>query len=329
MAEATAPQQARIDAAISRYLAELTAGGELGPSDLDEIEAHLRSLIDDLRDADLTIDDAIAEATRRMGEPCAIARELTCVRSPFGATLSRGRAWSSAVLLVPVIVLALVDAVRSHGGGLGVELALCAIVALALAARLSWARPIVIGAIGFLMVPIAIATLRYESHPLWLVWAAGTLAFIAPWRRRELSKPGWSLALQLGGMFAALLISVFPAPDPTMIRSLAALALPSCLLGIIGTIVRARWAVAAVILGVVALVASVAQLWIQHLAAGADSFTLARLVTNSAAILAAAIGGVLAWRTTVTSRRSAGSAVRQVAPLRTVVVITSSLQLIA
>ncbi|MGE0870175.1 MAG: hypothetical protein AB7P03_16540 [Kofleriaceae bacterium] len=302
MIAAREDDQAQIDAAVACYRDALAGAAELAAPDVDELEDHLRSLIDDLRERGLGAQDAIAEAVRRIGEAQAIAREHARARSPFGATLSRGRAWSSAVLLTPVIMHALIHAASSGGGRMIIELALCAVVSIALGARVSWARPMVIGAIGFLVVPMTIATIRQESHPLWLVWASGTLAFIAPWRRHELSKRGWSLALQLGGVLAALLVAVFPAPDPIVIRQLATLALATSVLGVIGSILRARWAVAAAVPTTIALAVSVTELWVQHLTAGADSFTLARLVTITVFTIAAGTGAVLAWRTTPSRR---------------------------
>ena len=68
-----------IDEAIEQYRQELVAEASLAKGDLDEIEDHLRALIDELR-ADqpaLGLATAIAQARERLGEPRALAREKT------------------------------------------------------------------------------------------------------------------------------------------------------------------------------------------------------------------------------------------------------------
>ena len=94
-----------VEQAIEHYRARLAAEAELARGDLAEIEDHLRTLIDALREDGLPAGEAIVEAARRLGDPRQLAREHARVRTPFGAKLSRARAWSACALLLPYLVL--------------------------------------------------------------------------------------------------------------------------------------------------------------------------------------------------------------------------------
>src|SRR5450432_659801 len=128
------------DQVISQYRNELVAEAEFARGDLDEIEDHLRVLAHELRDTGMPRAQAIDEACRRLGDPRSVAREHARVRSPFGAKLSRARAWSAAALIVGLVVLTRYQH-GDPGPALGIQLKLAIVIALVLAARLSWARP--------------------------------------------------------------------------------------------------------------------------------------------------------------------------------------------
>ena len=91
---------------IATYKRELVAEAELARGDLDEIEDHLRVLATELRDRGMPRIEATIEACRRLGDPRAVAREHARVRSPFGARLSKLRAYSAVALIAPILIQA-------------------------------------------------------------------------------------------------------------------------------------------------------------------------------------------------------------------------------
>jgi len=66
-----------VDRAIADYRAELAANAAIGAGEADELEDHLRLLIDELRAAGATTQAAIAAARVRLGAPREIAAEST------------------------------------------------------------------------------------------------------------------------------------------------------------------------------------------------------------------------------------------------------------
>ena len=256
------------DRAIEHYRAELQAEAELARGDLAEIEDHLRSLIDELRAGGLPAGEAIAEAARRLGDPRQVAREHARVRTPFGARLSRARAWSAAALLAPLVYLQLCMTVQyGWTPGWTVDLALSVGILVALAARLPWARAIVLG--------VLLTTVGWDvmwlagggggTHVgLELLACGGALAFTIPWRRHELSPGALALAL-LGPAYAAAatLMQHQIAWRGHRVTHLpwGPLALAGVLAAGAGTVVRGRWAVAPCLLAAGALVLSIAQTW--------------------------------------------------------------------
>lgn len=124
-------EDSEIDAAVAAYTAELQAEAELGRAEVGELEDHLRATIGDLREHGLPASHAIAEAARRLGDPRAVARESARVRSPFGAKLSRARAWSIVALMVPLLASAFTNvALMSARDGTWMLIAPAAQVAL-------------------------------------------------------------------------------------------------------------------------------------------------------------------------------------------------------
>ena len=296
---------ADVDRAIEDYRAQLRDEAELARGDLAEIEDHLRTLIDELRGAGMPVAEAIGEAARRLGDPRQLAREHARVRSPFGARLSRARAWSAAVLLAPMVYLQLCATVQAGwAASYTLELVLAAGVLAAVAARLPWARAIVLGVtltvVGWDVVWVASGSATpYMWHQF--VACAGALAFVAPWRRHELSGSGLALAL-LGPAYAGaatMLALYFSAPGGAVqFVPWGPVAMIGVLAAGAGVLVRGRWAAAPAAVAAGALVLSTLAVW--SLRVRMPSPELWRAMFLGWMLLgaaAAAAVAVLAWRT--------------------------------
>ncbi len=293
-----------IDDAIEQYRRELTAEAELAHGDLAEIEDHLRTLADELRATGMPAGEAIAEAARRLGDPAQLAREHARVRSPFGAKLSRLRAWSAALLLMPFVLwdlrYAMHAGLASRGGFL---LAVTGTLVLALAIGRTWARPVVLGSL-LAMLPWNLAMIAIfpvaSTEILQTVCFAGAIAFLVPWRRGELSPSALALAL-LGPAYtgaATMLTMYMTAPgniainDPWGVISYA-----SVLAAGAGGLLRARWAAIPAALGALALAAAAHQLWPLEARMPSAELWHAMLVgTMIAGAIALALSARLMWR---------------------------------
>ncbi|HTM20957.1 MAG TPA: hypothetical protein VL172_10630, partial [Kofleriaceae bacterium] len=257
-----------IDRAIQDYCHDLQAEAELARGDLHEIEDHMRSLVDELRGRGLPVGAAIAEAARRLGEPRALAREHARVSSPFGARLSRARAWSAAALLAPMLAwlgLYIVPVTGAFSRA-GMELVVGSVLVLALVARRAWARPVLLGGMAFFVLPAALwAALVPGASPLWMLWHLGIAAFLAPWRRRELTPAGWALALHVWTYGAAAFALGFQVTTNdgswNLVAPASQVALGAAMLATAGSLLRARWAALASLLAAAALAAVVFELW--------------------------------------------------------------------
>lgn len=293
-----------VDVAIAQYRSQLAAEAELARGDLAEIEDHLRMLIEALRAAGLPAGEAIAEAARRLGDPRQLAREHARVRTPFGAKLSRARAWSAVVLLLPYLVMtarwALHDGLRSRGG---LELALGGTLIVALALRQAWARALVLGSLVTLAVQDAFVLIALGPSPYLIVRLAcyaGAGVFLAPWRRGELTALGAALVL-LGPAYSAAVTVVgllLTAPGNVVLADpWGTLALAAVLVAALGGLVRARWAAIAAALAAFALVQATVGLWPLHVRMPSPelwrTMLLGSLVAGAAASAACA---VLTWR---------------------------------
>jgi len=294
------------DQAIAHYRSEVVAEAELARGDLEEIEDHLRSLSDELRDGGMPRAQAIAEACRRLGDPRQVAREHARGRSPFGAKLSRARAWSAAAVLVTMLI------VSRHGdllsGGkltpMGLELGLYVIALVALIARVGWARPIIVGSLVVTLVRTvvwsAISAQGLAGLP-WLVGTAGALAFVMPWKRGEIRLAGLVLALLAPAYSAAMASMMFEltAPHGVMLANpFGTLALAGALVTGAGIVTRARWASLAAAGTAVALAVTAGHLWglTVRLPDGA-AYRAMVLGLFAVGCSGAAIASVLAWRT--------------------------------
>lgn len=244
-----------IDHAIESYRAELAAEAELARDDLAELEDHLRTLIDDLRATGLSSEQAITAARQRLGDPALLAREHARVRTPFGARLSRARAFSAGTLfLVYVIASWLAHSPRLdiwvHMVGIGV------VLGVALFARLSWARAAVAGVVGYNLFDLGLYLVTYDGAWLapqdWMFAALqlGVLAFVMPWRRGEIGPAGYALGL-ISVMHLASLTSMWSVAQlsPELGTAVGNAAYLVTLLAGVGIVMRARWAAALAALG--------------------------------------------------------------------------------
>jgi len=297
---------AAVAAAIRGYREELVAEADLARSDLDEIEDHLRTLTDELRTTGMPVAAAVTEAARRLGDPRDVAREHARARSPFGAKISRGRAWSAAALYAPMVVC--VAIVRFTGLGFRevspyIHLGMGSVLVVALVARLTWARPVLFGAMACQAV-VACAWLVGvpDVNPLSLVWTLGTLgvvAFLLPWRRGELTGAGSSLLLQVWSFCAVSSLVL-----PTLAIALAVpllVAMLAAIVAIAGQILRARWSAFASAMAAVMLTFSFVEAWSLTPFApdmfGADLWRGLNLALLGSGAIAAAVSAVLSWRT--------------------------------
>ena len=290
-----------IDDAVAAYRAEVLAEAELARADIAELEDHLRSLIDELRASGLPAGQAITEAAHRLGDPRAIAREHARVRTPFGARLSRARAWSIVALMVPLLASGFANVVEMSPRNL-LELGFGAVLALAMAARLTWSRPILLGGFAFWTAWYVVALLSYDGiNPAWLVLHAGLLAFLVPWRRGEITAAGAALALQVCAFGAATFALGFQVTTRdgawTFVAPAAQIALVAAIVATAGGVLRARWSALASATSAVTLGIALAELMPLRFRIGDELFHVGTLATVATGALAAAAGAVIAWRT--------------------------------
>jgi hypothetical protein len=195
-----------------------------------------------------------------------VAREHARVRSPFGARLSRARSISAALLMLPLLLNGYLHTIPTRGvfSTPGIVPILGTVMFIALLARLTWARPLVLGGVGFFaLAAIQQQYVDFGDGLLWLVPLVGTTMFVMPWRRNELCRAGYALALQSLAFGAATVA----AGMMIVVSSTSAYRMaPAALIGVIalviaasGTVLRARWAALASAVGAVALVVSAIQ----------------------------------------------------------------------
>jgi hypothetical protein len=251
---------------IAKYKLELTSEAELARGDLEEIEDHLRVLASELRDRGMPRIEAVTEACRRLGDPREVAREHARVRSPFGARLSKLRAYSALALIAPILIQAArgVAAGRGLYSTSGMELVLSMVLAVALAARVTWARPIVLAGMICFSLEIVLGVYARTSNPLWLVPYVGTVLFVMPWRRVELTASGLALALSVwsytGAAFAMnFAITTHGRTDWRPVSYGAVLALFTAVIATMGGVLRARWGSLAGLVSAVALAIGVGE----------------------------------------------------------------------
>ena len=292
------------DQLIATYKEALMTEAELARGDLDEIEDHLRALAGELRDHGMPGAAAVREACRRLGDPRVVAREHARVRSPFGAKLPRLRAYSAVALAVPILVRAASDVFPIEGiaSRVGLQIVLAAIVTLALALRLAWARPIVLGGIAcFGLVALHAWLAWHHGTPVWLVAYAGMFAFLVPWRSHELTTSGWALALNAYAFgcatFGLMWDFVTPDNDFRLVAPAAMIAFATTIVATSGTVLRAKWSA-------IPALASAAALFVTVLEMSARAFTSMSPIVEGfmmaifvSGVFAASLGTLLTWRT--------------------------------
>jgi len=295
-------EEAAVTAVIDRYRRELVAEAELARSDLDEIEDHLRTLTDDLRAGGMAGAVAVTEAARRLGEPRQLAREHARVGSPFGARLSRTRAFSVIALLVPALVWSAIETVPYTGWWsiFTLELGFGLVLAGAMAARLGWARPILLGGMVFALGQNLTMLPWFPGVAMWMVWQAGMVAFLMPWRRGEVTTAGVGLALEVWPFLAAANVYLFvsTAPDAWALAAAPTIAIAATIAAVCGHVLRARWGAIAAWVASLALVVSAGMVW--DLGMRFDHGEVIRVGLLAATVLgavASAASGLVAWRT--------------------------------
>jgi hypothetical protein len=291
--------EATIAEAVAAYRDEVLAEAELAHADLSELEDHLRSLIDELRTAGMPAAQAIAEAARRLGNPRAIAREHARVRTAFGARLSRLRAWSVVALMVPMLADGFASFARLPASN-QLEIAFGVVVTLAMALRLTWARPILLGGVAFWAAWFVVSLVSYPAvNPAWLVAYGGMLAFLVPWRRGELTGAGLALSLQAWAFGAATLALAFQISTRSgfdLVAPAAQVAFVAAAIATAGGVLRARWSAVASVVSALTLVLAGDELLHVRFTFGGDLVHAATLVAIASGALSAVVGAVIAWR---------------------------------
>ncbi len=307
-----------VASAIRGYRDQVVAEAELARGDLDEIEDHLRTLTDELRGTGMPAALAVTEAAHRLGDPRELAREHARVRSAFGAKLSRTRAWSAAMLLAPMLVYFGISVLPYEGwwSRAGLELGFGAVLLVALVARLSWARPVLLGGMGFFVLPAALwLGVAPGSTPLWLVWQLGIVAFLVPWHRRELTAAGAGMALQVWGYGAAALALGFQVTTNdgswSAVAPAAQIALGAAIVATTGQLLRARWSAVASGVSTFTLLLAMHEMWsLTFRFAHPDLYRVCLLGMIASGAAASAASTLLAWRTARSSLGTLESVLR-------------------
>ncbi len=290
-----------IESAIEAYRQQLAAEAELARGDLDEIEDHLRTLAGELRDTGLGAAEAVAEAARRLGEPRSVAREHARVRTAFGARLSWPRAVVAALLILPILVMTR----WSSGANLEIDVELAAgfLLVAALLARLSWARPILLGGFGFFVLPTAMWLATGAGASVWFVaWFVAIVAVLAPWQRREISAAGIALALQVWAYGAAAIALAYQVTSSdgewVAVAPAAKIALSAAAIATCGGVLRAKWAAAGSAVAAIALAVAIEQMWTLRFNFGHREFYRVYLLGSLASgVVASVASALLGWTT--------------------------------
>ena len=183
-----------VETQIAEWRAHVAKAPAVNGRDVDELEDHLRNLIDELSEAGLTSDEAFLVAVKRMGELDVVSREFARVHS--------GRLWKQ--LFEPEEETALL----AEGWLDALVLAIAAAVAIQVA-RLAAGFP--------------------EDQPTWFERNLGLLVlpFLAAYfaRRRQLDARGWLLTAAPFAL-AAVVINLYPYDTDSDTEILVAIHLP-------------------------------------------------------------------------------------------------------
>ena len=294
-----------VEDVIAAYRRELYAEADLSGRPRRD-QDHLRSLTEELCGTGMPALEAVTEAARRLGDPRALAREHARVRGAFGAKLSRARRISVAVCLAPLLwhlgISAYLFGATSQFDAMlpiGTMFACGVVLVSAVLAGISWARPVLLGGMAFSVALVALALVEMHQQELldgrvvvlYLVDVA-SVAFLVPWRRSELTPPGWTLVL-LGGVSAI-----------AMLADLSLAVFVSAFVAIIGCILRARWSALASAVSTVLVAISLARTENQR--SIYDERTLLDfgwIALTVIGILAAALATLHAWRSSNSLRK--------------------------
>src|SRR6187551_89895 len=183
-----------VETQIAEWRAHVAKAPAVNGRDVDELEDHLRNLIDELSEAGLTSDEAFLVAVKRMGELDVVSREFARVHS--------GRLWKQ--LFEPEEETALL----AEGWLDALVLAIAAAVAIQAACLVA----------GF-----------PDDEPTWFERNLGLLVlpFLAAYfaRRRQLDARGWLLTAAPFAL-AALVINLYRYDTDSDTEILVALHLP-------------------------------------------------------------------------------------------------------
>jgi hypothetical protein len=183
-----------VETQIAEWRAHVAKAPAVNGRDVDELEDHLRNLIDELSEAGLTSDEAFLVAVKRMGELDVVSRDFARVHS--------GRLWKQ--LFEPEEETALL----AEGWLDALVLAIAAAVAIQVA-RLAAGFP--------------------DDEPTWFERNLGLLVlpFLAAYfaRRRQLDARGWLLTAAPFAL-AAVVINLYPYDTDSDTEILVALHLP-------------------------------------------------------------------------------------------------------
>lgn len=178
------------------------------------------------------------------------------------------------------------------------------VLALALALRLTWARQILLGGLAFWMFGGALSLAVVPGiSPVWLLVHVGLVAFLAPWRRGEITAAGGSLVLSVWAFAAATFALGFVVSSPAGVEHLASGAVPAvfgAMAATLGGVLRARWAAlasAVAAAGIAIAVVQLAPLPIGFPAASPELFRIGLLALVASGAVAAALAAALAFRT--------------------------------
>ncbi len=274
-----------VDDKILQYRGELLAEAEMAKDDLDEIEDHLRELLA----AGAAFDDAIAQ----LGAAREVAREHARVRSAFGPRISRLRAWSAAALQVPGLAIAAYSAATDSVMML-LPFALCFVATVGLLARRASAAAYVTGVSTSAVLAGIAALSKTHGREVDVWWAlrvmsmVGSVAFLAPRRLRDLTARGWSVLFLGVASTGVVTNSIFTR---NVIESSYSITVPvigiaasvGTLLGLVGVLARGRWARPALLLGTLAMAASIQSF------SGAPAWFISVYASSAAALAAAAL----------------------------------------
>jgi hypothetical protein len=280
-----------LEVAIATYRVELIEERGMARGDLDELEDHLRALVAELRAAGLSAQIAFVEATRRLGQPHALAREFAHTRPVFGARPSRAAAWSVVALQVVGFVLSWITAAAydvrvAIWWSPATMMTLVATVGLAF--RTSWARAMflataALGLLGSVELLVTLDDVPARYFLPGIAFDVGVLAFLAPARGRGLTARGWALALALAGTGAV------SGVNSVLISPLGDGVIAPYLFGIAGILLCARWATPALIAVAAVLVAATPYLQVGASSNPHTAVNFAWHFVSTGAVIAAAL----------------------------------------